>query len=346
MKFGPVHVQTAEGKILGHHIAGEAGRRIFRKGKSITADDITTLLELGRDTVYVAELEPGDVLESDAAVRVAAALAGTGLALTRSIAGRVNIAATRLGILRVDIRQLEQVNESLGLAVATLEANKVVRPEQVVASVKVIPYAVPEEVVHIIEIIGVTLDVDPIPDREVAIILSGARAVQDRVYAAFEGPLRARLDVLNARIMTIAYVPLEDERGEIELADRVKEMAGGGAELIILAGETAIMDMDDILPRAVRRVGGVVAEVGVPVDPGNLLMVAYLGDLPILGAPGCARSRKTNVIDWVLPRLLAGEKLDRRDLIQLGHGGLLEDTSQRPMPRVVTEFATLVARKP
>jgi molybdenum cofactor cytidylyltransferase len=106
-----------------------------------------------------------------------------------------------------------------------------------------------------------------------------------------------------------------------------------GLELIVLAGETAIMDRHDLLPRAVERAGGSVECVGAPVDPGHLLMLAYLDETPVVGAPGCARSRKTNIVDWVLPRLLAGERLTRPDIIALGHGGLLEDVPERPTRR-------------
>jgi molybdenum cofactor cytidylyltransferase len=103
--------------------------------------------------------------------------------------------------------------------------------------------------------------------------------------------------------------------------------------LIILAGETAIMDRYDIAPRAVERAGGKIETVGAPVDPGNLLMLAYLDGVPVLGAPGCVRSPKTNVVDWVLPRLLAGDRLSHIDIVALGHGGLLDDIPERPVPR-------------
>jgi hypothetical protein len=124
---------------------------------------------------------------------------------------------------------------------------------------------------------------------------------------------------------------LEDEarnRPKGLLQDRLQR-----PHLVVLAGETAIQDRYDLAPRAILRAGGSVECVGVPVDPGNLLMLAYLGEIPILGAPGCARSLKTNAIDWVLPRLLAGERLGFDDLAEMGHGGLLEDTGKRPMPR-------------
>lgn len=107
--------------------------------------------------------------------------------------------------------------------------------------------------------------------------------------------------------------------------------------MILIAGETAIMDTHDIVPRAVERAGGHVESVGAPVDPGNLLMLAYVNDVPIVGAPGCARSKKINIVDWILPRLLVGDRLTRRDIVELGHGGLLQDVRERGMPREIKE---------
>jgi molybdopterin biosynthesis enzyme len=132
-------------------------------------------------------------------------------------------------------------------------------------------------------------------------------------------------------------VALDDEPDEAALAEMLKGQVASGIGMILLAGETAIMDAHDIVPRAVKRAGGHVESVGAPVDPGNLLMVAYLDTVPIVGAPGCARSRKTNIVDWILPRLLLGDHLTRRDIIELGHGGLLQDVRERGMPRDVKE---------
>ncbi len=123
------------------------------------------------------------------------------------------------------------------------------------------------------------------------------------------------------------------------LAQALSRQRQAGAQLIILAGETAIMDRHDLAPRAVERAGGHVESLGAPVDPGNLLMLAYMDEVPILGAPGCARSRKINIVDWILPRLLVGERLTRADIAALGHGGLLEDVPERPMPRSKLEGA-------
>jgi molybdenum cofactor cytidylyltransferase len=128
-------------------------------------------------------------------------------------------------------------------------------------------------------------------------------------------------------------VALDDEGGEQALAARLRAVHAQGAGLVLIAGETAIVDRHDRVPRAVESAGGEVAAFGVPVDPGQLLMLAYLGALPIVGAPGCARSPQENVIDLLLPRLLAGERLGPADLVGLGHGGLRADVPERARPR-------------
>jgi molybdenum cofactor cytidylyltransferase len=180
---------------------------------------------------------------------------------------------------------------------------------------------------------GPILWTNPLPERAVSLILSGTPSVRERVMGDFEPPLSARVEALGSAIRSVDFVPLEDEAGEATLAEALRREQAAGAGLIVLAGETAIMDRHDIAPRAIERAGGEVTCFGAPVDPGNLLLVGYLGETPILGAPGCARSRKVNVVDWVLPRLLAGDRLTRADIVALGAGGLLEDVPERPAPR-------------
>jgi molybdenum cofactor cytidylyltransferase len=166
----------------------------------------------------------------------------------------------------------------------------------------------------------------------VSLIFSGSPALRDRLTKDF-APLIERLENLGAQVVSLDFVPLEDEGGEALLARTLQARLATGSEMLVLAGETAIMDRHDLVPRAVERAGGYVEALGAPVDPGNLLMLAYMSAVPVVGAPGCARSRKTNIVDWVLPRLLAGDRLTRADLTALGHGGLLEEAPERPMPR-------------
>ncbi|HEX6383903.1 MAG TPA: molybdopterin-binding protein [Anaerolineae bacterium] len=337
MKFGPVPLEEAEGKILGHNIAGPDGRRAFRKGKPLTAADIETLRQLGRSTVYVATLEADDVDEDTAARRIAEAAMGVGLRLSGPSTGRANLYATIRGLVRVDVARLMQLNACPGVTLATLPTNIATDEGKMVATMKVLPYAIPEATVRRAEEIASTgeplLRVDALAPRAVGLILSGSPSARDRIVRSFETAMRLRLEALGSTIERVDFVPLEEEIGESELVERLQEQIAAGLDMIILAGETAIMDRYDIAPRAVERAGGEVTCFGAPVDPGNLLMLAYVDRVPVLGAPGCARSPKDNIIDLVLPRLLAGDRLSQTDIVAWGHGGLLEDVPERPMPR-------------
>jgi molybdenum cofactor cytidylyltransferase len=340
MKFEPVPLPEAKGKILGHNIAGSNGQRLLRKGKPLTDEDLEKLRALGRTSVYVAEIEPDDVNENQAARRIAEAICGQGLHITGVASGRANLLSTEQGILRVDAERLAQINECNGITLATLMTHSPVHARQIVATVKIIPYAVPESVVSAAEAIATEdkqiVRVDALPSRSVGIILSGSTSMHQRLISDFS-PLRDRIERLGSSVTRTDFVALDSESDEAVLANMLKEQITSGIRLILLAGETAIMDAQDIVPRAIERAGGKVESVGAPVDPGNLLMLSYLDGVPVVGAPGCARSRKINIVDWILPRLLVGDKLTRRDIIELGHGGLLQDIPERGMPRDTNE---------
>lgn len=338
MKFAPVPLSDARGKILGHNIAGADGQRLLRKGKPLTPEDVEKLRALGRTSVYVAEMEPDDVDEDRAARRIAAAVCGPGLQISGGASGRANLLANGLGILRIDVDRLIRINECSGITLATLETHLPVHARQIVATVKIIPYAVPESTLRIAETISAEgrplVAVDPLPARSVGMILSGSTSLHARLVSDFS-PLRDRIEKLGSSVNRLDFVALDEEDDESALAVMLKRQLDLGVEMILLAGETAIMDGHDIVPRAIERAGGIIESVGAPVDPGNLLMLAYLNDVPVVGAPGCARSRKVNIVDWILPRLLAGDRLTRREIIELGHGGLLQDVPERGMPREV-----------
>jgi hypothetical protein len=338
MKFAPVLLSDARGKILGHNIADAEGRRLLRKGKPLSDEDLEKLRALGRTSVYVAEIEPDDVDENQAARRIAGAICGPGLQISHASSGRTNLLASEQGILRVDIERLAQINDREGVTLSTLMTHAPVHARQIVATIKIIPYAVPEAVVRAAEGIAggshPVVRLDPLPHRSVGMILSGSMSIHEKLVSDFV-PLRSRIERLGSSVARTDFVALDDESDEAALASMLKQQLASGIGMILLAGETAIMDSQDIVPRAVERAGGYVESVGAPVDPGNLLMLAYIDDVPVVGAPGCARSRKTNIVDWILPRLLVGDRLTRRDIVALGHGGLLQDISERGMPRDV-----------
>lgn len=351
MRFEAIPLSEAKGRILGHNVAGEDGRRALRKGKPLTAADITRLAALGREKVYVAQLEAGDVDEDTAARRIATAVSGDNLRLSKALTGRANIYAAALGILRVDQERLLQLNLLDAVTLATLPNHSVVAEGKMVATLKIIAYGIPAADVREAELIGCELGVhshpllrvDPLRPQRVGLILSGSETARENIVGSFERALRPRLALWGSELAAVDFVPLEDEGGEAELAALIRQQAAAGVGMIILAGETAIMDRYDIAPRAVERAGGRVTCFGAPVDPGNLLMLGrypHAGrEIPIVGAPGCARSPKRNIVDLVIPRLLAGDHLTKMDIVMLGHGGLLDDVPERPLPRTKSENA-------
>lgn len=348
MKFGPIPLTEAEGKILGHNITGSDGRRLLRKGNPLTPADIAQLAALGRTVVYVADLDPEDVPENEAAARVATAAAGANLRVSRPTTGRANLYAEQKGLLRIDGERLTQVNLCDGITLATLPNHAFVSANQMVATLKIVSYALDSKIVREAELIcGLTplssrpdrplLRVDPLEERQVGLILSGSPPARVKIMAGFRKALAPRLEYWGSSVSLVDFVPLEDEVGELLLAQKINEYIDAGVDLIILAGETAIMDRYDIAPRAVERAGGRVIAFGAPVDPGNLLMLARhdrSGRLVhIVGAPGCARSPKKNIVDLVLPRLLASDYLNKMDIVKLAVGGMLDDVPERGRAR-------------
>jgi molybdenum cofactor cytidylyltransferase len=336
MKFEPVSLDSAEGKILGHNIADANGHRLMRKGTSLTASDIKKLREIGRTSIYVADLEEGDIGEDKSARDVAAAVMGHGLHSAGAAGGRVNLLADALGVVRIDTPRLNCINEIEGITIATVVNHAAVERRQIAATIKIIPFAIPRASIELVKEICLSsppLSVTELPTRMVTLILSGSQSAKERIIKDFDTPIRERVTKLGSQLNAVDFVPLEDEAGEKALALRLEACARNNCGLVVLAGETAIMDRHDIAPRAIARAGGEVTCFGAPVDPGNLMMVGYIDGMPILGAPGCARSRKFNVVDWVMPRLLAGDRIERKDVVGLGVGGLLEEIAERPMPR-------------
>lgn len=348
MRFRSVELAAAQGAILGHNVVNAEGRRVLRKGKALTADDIGVLADLGRATVYVALLDGEDVDEDAAAARLARSAAGDGVRRSEARTGRVNLYATERSLLRVDLDALLDLNRCDGISLSTLPRHTPVTAGQMIATLKVIPYALPESTLDRAEallraatphpstdtpFLRPVVWTTPLVERRVGLVLSGAPASRQRVIDSFRGALEPRLQILGADLISVDFVSLDDDRGEAALCDVIRHRLGDGLDLLILAGDTAIMDRHDIAPRAVEGAGAEILAFGAPVDPGNLLLLADAEGVPIVGAPGCSRSPKHNIIDLVLPRLLAGDRLGPEDLLQFAHGGLLEDVPERPLPR-------------
>lgn len=326
MKFGPVPVQESTGKLLAHNLPRPDGRGLFRKGKVLGAEDVQALFTQGHRSIYVAEVEPGDIAENQAARRVAQAAAGEGLLIRGANQGRVDLVAEADGIVRIDPVRLAQINDCEGIAFATGYSLRGAAKDQTVATIKIIPYALPVSTLDQIDRIardGPVIELKALVSRPVGIVLTGHPDNQVHLLKVFGLSLRRRVEASGSYVVETTFCPFVDNDDEVRLATILSDQIKGGAQLILIGGETSIMDRNDVVPLAIRHAGGSILSLGAPVEPGNLLMLATIDAVPVIGAPGCARGRGKNVMDWVLPALLAGHRLTRGDITGLGYGGYI-----------------------
>jgi molybdenum cofactor cytidylyltransferase len=319
-------IDRAQGTILLHNVADADGRRRLKKGTRLTEEHLTQLAEMGRATVEVAVLDADDAHEDEAALALAEAMQTEHLSFTRAMGGRVNLRTGVDGLLEVDAERLLEVNMLPGFAVATRRQHTVVGPNQEtdnVATLKIVPYAVARrDLEHALEQAGARpgiVEVRPFQSgRRVAMLFVAEPAAQERTRDEYLPPTQTRLVRLGAKVVAAEAVDLD----EAAIARAVDDLAAS-ADLLVIAGQTSIIHDEDTTLRALRRAGAETALSGAPVEPGNLLALAYLPDTPVLCAPGCAKGLKRNVVDLILPRLLLGDRLLRRDVAMLGLGGFL-----------------------
>lgn len=330
MKFGSVPVGKAKGATVAHSV--RTGDISFSKGRALSADDIDALERAGIETVVVARLDPDDIGEDEAARRIAAAMSGNGFAARAPATGRVNLHATDAGVLTVDKAMVDRLNGiDPAITFATLDNHAPVTPGQMLATVKIIPFAV----------LGVLVDkavaacaggdimtVHPYRPRRIGLVqteLAGTKAkVLDKTVRITEARLaRSGSSIAGERRCAHEASALAGAIGE----------AAATSDMVIVFGASATSDADDVIPAAITAAGGTVIRVGMPVDPGNLITLGTLDGKPVIGAPGCARSPKENGFDWVLDRTVAGIEVTDADIGAMGVGGLLAEIPARPRPR-------------
>lgn len=330
MKFGPVPLEDAEGAIAGHSVRHASG--VIKKGTRLSPEHIRLLRAAGISEVVAARLEPGDADENEAARAVAEFLRGDNVRLDAAFTGRCNLHAERAGLFRVDRAAIDALNRlDPGLTVATLPEFSPVEAGRMVATVKIIPFAVPKSVIEAAREIaeGTPLSVAPWRPLKVGLAATILPGLKPSVMDKTRRILEERLRPAGATLIGEERVPHEAP----PLAEALAALPRQGAELVIVFGASAIADVDDVIPAAIRQAGGKVVHLGMPVDPGNLLLLGDLDGRPVLGAPGCARSPAENGFDWVLNRLLAGVEVTPDDITGMGVGGLLMEIVSRPQPR-------------
>jgi molybdenum cofactor cytidylyltransferase len=336
MKFGPVPPREAQGATAVHSI--RQGSLVLKKGTLIGPAEVAALEAAGIKEIVVSRLEPGDVSEDKAAAEIARAVAGEGVRVDRAFTGRCNLFAEGPGVLVVErdaIDALNRVDEAITFA--TLTAYKPVVAGEMIATVKIIPFAVGEGALKSALAVATKpfIRVAPYKIKKIGVVSTLLPGLAGKVVEKTLRITEERLAPAGAKIIAERRVPHEQGALAKALDDVLKE----GAELAVVFGASAIADRRDVIPAAIEAVGGRIEHFGMPVDPGNLMLIGQARGQPVLGAPGCARSPKENGFDWVLMRLLAGLPVSRADITGMGVGGLLMEIVTRPQPRAEPDLA-------
>ncbi len=321
-----VPVSEAVGMILPHDITeirpGEFKGRAFKKGHVVQKEDIEHLQRLGKEHLYLLEIKDDEIHENDAAEAIAGALAGKGTVLAgEPNEGKINLIAETDGILKVNKDALLAFNMLGEVACATIHDNSVVKKGQLLAGTRAIPLvakkSIVEDAVKIAENAGGILSVKEMRKPKAGVVITGNEVYHGKIKDAFEPVIRKKIDNINGEITGVYFAP--DDAAIIE--ERIKELIAGGANLIITTGGMSV-DPDDVTRFAIRNLGVEEMHYGSPVLPGSMFLVAYVGTIPILGIPACGMYASITVFDLILPRVLAGEKIGRKEIAELGHGGL------------------------
>ena len=315
------------------------GSLVLKKGTTIGPGEVEALDKAGVKEIVVVRLEEGDVSEDVAAASIAQAVAGDGVNVERAFTGRANLFAAQAGVLVVDRAAVDRINGvDEAITFATLAAFKPVVEGEMIATVKLIPFGVEAKLRDAaVAVAGKgALRIAPYTIQRVGVVSTLLPGLSPKVIEKTLRVTAERLAPAGASVIAERRV----QHDETVLAAAIKELLGLGAELVIVFGASAIADRRDVIPAAITEIGGAIEHFGMPVDPGNLLLIGSAGGVPVLGAPGCARSPVENGFDWVLMRLLAGLKVTRAELTGMGVGGLLMEIVTRPQPRTVPDPET------
>ncbi len=330
-----VRVEDAVGMVLGHELTkivpGSYKGPAFRKGHIIREQDIPHLKDLGKEHIYLIEMGAGQLHENDAAARIAQAVCGTNVETAAPSEGRVNLTATSTGLLKINRQAVAELNEIEKIAFSTKHSDRLVKPGDLVAAVKIIPLVIEGRAITEAEETaakhGEVLQVLPLSPLKVGIVITGNEVYYGRIQDKYAPVIADKVRYYGAAPGDVLYQPDDPEAISQSILEHVKQ----GADIVIAAGGMSV-DPDDVTPEAIRATGAAVITYGTPVLPGAMFMLAYLGDTAIIGMPACGMYAKTTVFDLVFPHILAGERLTRKDIAAMGYGGLCSNCSACSYP--------------
>ena len=324
MIFGEFRCEEAEGVTLAHTL--HLGEKTLKKGRVLTAADVALLRQAGIAGVTGARMQAGDLDENAGAAEIAALLVGPNTETRRAYTGRCNVHASIRGVLRVDAARIDALNQlDEAIAIGTLPDHALARHGQVLATVKIIPFAVTRELVERCRAVAAVAAGEPLlrvaelRASRAALIMSELPGMKESVFRGTVTATRNRLEGLGSRLALV----LRCAHDRSAIVAQLRQALAAGCDLLLVAGATVTKDRRDVVPAAIVAAGGAIEHFGMPVEPGNMLLLANLGDVPVLNLPGCARSRRSNGLDWALQRLLAGLPLTRAEIMRMGVGGLI-----------------------
>lgn len=323
-----VEVEKAVGAILAHDLTkivpGEFKGAAYKKGYIIQPEDIEELKKMGKNHIFVLEMKPNALHEDDAALRIAEAAAGEGISLTKPSEGKISMKASYRGLLKINVEALEAVNDIDMVVLSTLQNNTVVYEGKIVAGTRIIPLCIDRKSIEAVEEVcdrlGKIVYIKKLMQLRTGVVVTGTEVYEGRIEDKFGPVLIKKLEDYGCIPAGLAYAPDNKERIMTEIENRIKD----GAQIVLVSGGMSV-DADDVTPFAIRESCDRTVIYGAPVLPGAMFMLGYKKDIPIIGIPACGMYHKITVFDLVLPRILSGETLTRKDITGLGHGGLCQN---------------------
>lgn len=329
-----VSVDEAIGKVLVHDmtqiIPGVFKGSRFKKGHIITKDDVDVLLSMGKRNIYVVDKEETDIHEDEAATRIAEAAAGKGIRLTAPREGKIELIADEDGLLKINTAMLNQLIDQDEIMFASIHENQIVKPGKKVAATRVIPLFVSQNLVEGAELLlknRPMIEIVPLKSFKVGMVTTGSEIYTGKIKDSFGPILQKKFSDLGCTVVT-QLVADDDEH---MIADYIKKLVEDGVDMICVTGGMSV-DPDDKTPTGIRTAGGNIVTYGAPVLPGAMFMLAYIGETPILGLPGCVMYSRVSIFDLIVPRILAGERVTRTDIKKFAHGGLCQNCTECSYP--------------
>jgi len=330
-----ITVENAVGTVLCHDITrivpGEAKGPAFRRGYVVTEADISALLDIGKEHLYVFDPKDGYVHEDDAVLRIARAAAGPGVTLSAPTEGKITLSAAVDGLVDIDTDALLKLNSIPDVIFGTIHTNQLARKGRNLAGTRVIPLVVTEEIVaeaeRILQENPPLIRIRPLQSRRVGIVTTGSEVFSGRIKDKFGPVVTRKFEGYGSTIVGQRFVSDQPSMTVTAIRDFLAE----GADFIVVTGGMSV-DPDDQTPASIRAAGAEVVTYGAPTFPGAMFMLARIGDVPVVGLPGCVMYYKASIFDLLIPRLLAGKDVTRDDIVALGHGGFCEGCDECRYP--------------